>query len=226
MHVLVVQPDRSAAAFLIQGLGRHGYEARSVDTGREALKAHQDADLVLLDLELPDVDGLEVCRSIRATGDTPIITLTSGRTELDKVLCFQAGSDDCLAKPYGFRELLARMQAVLRRVRRPAVSRQEWTVLSGSLQIDPRARQVWIADQAVELTRKEFDLLHLLASQPGAVFSRRELMSQVWQEDWMTSGRTIDTHVSTLRGKLGDVNWIVTVRGIGYRFAHAYEVSR
>jgi DNA-binding response OmpR family regulator len=185
-----------------------------------ALNAYQEAELILLDLELPDLDGLEVCRTIRKTGDIPIIMLTPGDTEFDKVLCLHAGADDCLVKPYGLHELLARMQAVLRRVRN-AACRPQGTLVNGPLQIDPSTRQVLASGQTLSLTRKEFDLLHLLASQPGVVFSRKEIMSQIWGDAW-GSGRTVDTHVSTLRNKLGDNNWILTMRGVGYRFAQPH----
>ncbi|MFE0801597.1 response regulator transcription factor [Streptomyces sp. NPDC058834] len=213
VQVLVVENEKRAADALVQALRRHGYLARSVDTGAMALQALQGIDMVLLGLDLPDLDGLEVCRRIRAASDVPIITVTARGAELDRVLGLQAGSDDYVVRPYGFRELLARMEAVLRRVRPQRHAAQ--VITYGPLRIDPGTRETLLDGKRVELTPKEFDLLHLLASQPGVTLSRRELMSQVWDDDW-SHGRTIDTHVSTLRSKLGSSSWIVTVRGVGF----------
>jgi len=219
VRVLVIENDRVDAESLVNGMSRHGYEVSVVGTGAAGLKAFHQAEFVLLDLELPDIDGLEVCRSIRAAGDLPVIAVTRRDTELDRVLGLQAGADDYLVKPYGFRELLARMDAVLRRVRpTPAVPKQ---VSRGRLRIDGHAREVRLGDERVAVTRKEFDLLYLLASQPDKVVSRKQLMSRVWAETWMESARTIDTHVSSLRNKLGSRDWIITVRGVGFRMGCA-----
>ncbi|MFI2778809.1 response regulator transcription factor [Streptomyces sp. ALB3] len=218
LRVLVVENDTRSADALIKGLVRQGCVTRSVATGAQALRGHHDSDLILLDLDLPDLDGLEVCRGIRAVSDIPIIAVTARDSELDRVLGLQAGSDDYLVKPYGFRELLARMEAVMRRVRsRPAVAR---VISQGPLRIDADARVATLDGVPVDLTRKEFDLLHLLASQPGTVIPRRQIMAQVWGEAWTRQGRTVDTHVSTLRGKLGSSKWITTVRGVGFRLGH------
>ncbi|MFE9769603.1 response regulator transcription factor [Streptomyces sp. NPDC005808] len=218
LRVLVVENETRAADTLVQGLLRQGYHAESVATGGHALQAHHQVDLVLLDVDLPDLDGLEVCRGIRAVSDTPIIAVTARGSELDRVLGLQAGADDYLVKPYGFRELLARIEAVMRRARpRQAASR---TIDHGLLRIDATTREISIGGRSIELTRKEFDLLHLLASQPGTVISRRQLMAQVWDDTWSHRGRTIDTHVSSLRGKLGSSSWVITVRGVGFRLGH------
>ncbi|QKW20263.1 response regulator transcription factor [Kitasatospora sp. NA04385] len=217
LRVLVVEGDAHAAAPLLRALARQGYAAHGVTTGAEALRAHPDADLVLLDLDLPDLDGLEVCRGIRAVADTPIITVTARGSELDRVLGLQAGSDDYLVKPYGFRELLARMEAVLRRTRTRPPARP--VLVHGPLRIDAGARLTTLHGTPVDLTRKEFDLLHLLAAHPGTVLPRRQIMARVWADTWSPRGRTVDTHVSTLRAKLGP-GWIVTVRGIGFRLGH------
>ncbi|BFP53200.1 response regulator transcription factor [Streptomyces sp. CMC78] len=218
LRVLVVESDARSAEALLKGLVRQGCTTRSVATGAHALRAHHDADLVLLDLDLPDLDGLEVCRGIRAISDIPIIAVTARDSELDRVLGLQAGSDDYLVKPYGFRELLARMEAVMRRVRsRPTAAR---VIDHGLLRIDADARVATLGGGPVDLTRKEFDLLYLLASQPGTVVPRRQIMAQVWGDAWTPQGRTVDTHVSTLRGKLGSSKWITTVRGVGFRLGH------
>jgi DNA-binding response OmpR family regulator len=211
----VVQEDTAAAEFLAHGLRRHGYDADSVDTGAHALETYHRADLVLLDLELPDLDGLEVCRGIRAVCDTPIIAVTARGTELDRILGLQAGSDDYLVKPYGFRELMARIEAVMRRARpEPQAVR---TISHGSLHLNSGTREVRLDGELINVTRKEFDLLHLLASQPETVFSRKQIMLRVWDTDWSKFSRTIDTHVSSLRNKLGASTWIITVRGVGFR---------
>ncbi|MFE9409397.1 response regulator transcription factor [Streptomyces sp. NPDC006704] len=214
LRILVVESAEPVAHALVQDLIRHGYRAEAVTTGSQALQTHRRADLVLLDLDLPDLDGLEVCRGIRATSDTPVIALTERGTELDRVLGLQAGSDDYLVKPYGFHELLARITAVMRRVRpAPAVR----TIERGPLRIDTETRKVTLHGLPVDLTRKEYDLLHLLAAQSAAIVTRRQLMALVWADSDAPGGRTIDTHVSSVRSKLGSSNWIVTVRGVGFR---------
>lgn len=219
LRILVAEPDPASAEPLITGLRRHGHRAEVVRTGDKALAEHQSADLVLLDLELPDVDGLDVCRGIRAVSDVPIITITARAEEIDCVLGLQAGSDDYLVKPYGFRELMARIDAVMRRVR-PAAARDR-VIAHGSLRIDAGCREVRLGERVVSLTRKEFDLLLLLASQPANVVSRQQIMAQIWQDVWTESTRTIDTHVSSLRSKLGSGSWIVTVRGVGFQLGSA-----
>ncbi|APE24768.1 DNA-binding response regulator [Streptomyces venezuelae] len=213
-RVLVVESCGKEGEGLVQGLRRHGHEVDRVETGGAALQAYEEADLVLIDLELPDLDGLEVCRGIRSAGDVPVIAVTSRGSELDRVLGLQAGADDYLVKPYGFRELMARMEAVMRRARpRPSTAR---TITRGPLHIDAAARQVTLDGQDVDLTRKEFDLLYLLASHPDTVIPRKQLMQQVWGDSW--SRRTVDTHVSSLRNKLGASDWVITIRGVGFRF--------
>ncbi|MDA5146631.1 response regulator transcription factor [Streptomyces sp. AD681] len=218
LRLLVVENEARAADLLVQGLRRHGYAAESVSTGAEALRTYQGSDLVLLDVDLPDLDGLEVCRSLRATSEMPIIAVTARDSELDRVLGLQAGADDYMSKPYGFRELLARIEAVMRRVRPKQPAEQVLT--HGPLRIDARLREIWLDGRSVGVTRKEFDLLYLLAAQPGKVVSRRQLMTQVWEDSWSRPGRTIDTHVSSLRSKLGSSTWIITVRGVGFRLGH------
>ncbi|BDH13446.1 response regulator transcription factor [Streptomyces hygroscopicus] len=211
--MLVVESNAGAAESLVHSLRRHGHSTSSVDTGGQAFEAYMHADLVLIDLELPDLDGLEVCRQMRAVSAVPIIVVTARATELDRVLGLQAGADDYLAKPYGLRELLARMDAVMRRAKpqQPPAS----TLTRGPLCIDARTREVWVDDRLVDTTRKEFDLLYLLASRPGEVIARQQVVQEVWGNSW--SRRTLDTHVSSLRGKLGSSDWIITVRGVGFR---------
>jgi DNA-binding response OmpR family regulator len=212
-RVLVVEHDVGDAEVLAGDLRRQGHKVSKVGTGGEALRVFPDADLVLIDLDLPDLDGLEVCRSIRTVGDTPVIAVTNRGSELDRVLGLHAGADDYLVKPYGFRELMARMEAVMRRIRpRPKVAD---VIVHGRLRIDAASRQVTVDGRRVNLTRKEFHLLHLLASHAGSVLPRKQIMAQVWGDSW--SRRTLDTHVSSLRSKLGGSDWIITVRGVGFR---------
>ncbi|WP_308377828.1 response regulator transcription factor [Streptomyces sp. ISL-98] len=216
-RVLVVESDAEDAELLVRGLQRHSHDVQRVDSGMAALRALEGVDLVLLDLELPDLDGLEVCRRVRSAGSVPVIAVTSRGTELDRVLGLQAGADDYLVKPYGFRELLARMDAVMRRVQ---VQSPAAPVIShGALSIDAAARRVSLDGRRIEVTRKEFDLLHLLASHPDTVVPRKRIMQQVWGDVW--SRRTIDTHVSSLRNKLGASDWIITVRGVGFQLGRA-----
>lgn len=215
-RILVVESATEEADLLISGLRRHGHQVVGVTTGCEAFQAYADVDLVLMDLELSDLDGLEVCRTIRSVCNVPLIVFTSRGTELDCVLGLQAGADDCITRPYGIRELMARIEAVMRRSRPWHFSAGE--VLCGALRIDPGSREVSVDGRSVVLTRKEFDLLHLLASQPGTVIPRKRLLQQVWGDSW--SQRTVDTHVSRLRSKLGASGWIVTVRGVGFKLGY------
>ncbi|MEU9276184.1 response regulator transcription factor [Streptomyces sp. NPDC048342] len=214
VNVLVVDEHTAVAESTVHDLRRQGYDAQSVGTGTAALKLHLAADLVLLGLELPDIDGLEVCRTIRSVSDTPIISVTGRDTELDRVLALQAGSDDCVPRSCGSREVMARIQAVMRRARPRSAGARTLTV--DGLRIDGGSREVRLHGGTVDVTAKEFDLLYLLASCPATVVSRREIMTQIWESDRVASSRTLDTHVSSLRAKLGG-DWIVTVRGVGYR---------
>ncbi|MFF3249352.1 response regulator transcription factor [Streptomyces sp. NPDC002870] len=217
-RVLVVENNASDAEALVTGLQRHGHDVRSVATGDAALEAYKDVDLVLLDLELPDLDGLEVCRGIRAACDVPMIAVTARGSEVDRVLGLQAGADDYLVKPYGFRELMARMDAVMRRAV-PAAPEVPKVVSHGRLWIDACSREVRVDGRRIVVTRKEFDLLYLLASHPDTVLPRKRLMQEVWGDSW--SRRTVDTHVSSLRAKLGASDWVITVRGVGFRLGRA-----
>ncbi|WP_246113425.1 response regulator transcription factor [Streptomyces montanus] len=215
--VLIADSDRAEAQSLALGLRRHGHTVDVVQTGAAALQAYGSADLVILDLELPDMDGLEVCRKIRSACAVPIIAVTARSSELDCVLGLQAGADHYLPKPYGFRELVARTEAVMRRARpKPPAPR---AISRGPLRIDAARREVSLEGRRIEVTPKEFDLLYLLASNPDAIVPRHQLIQQVWGNSW--SRRTVDTHVSSLRGKLGAGDWIITIRGVGFRLGRA-----
>ncbi len=215
MRVLLVEDDEPIAESLRRGLSRYGFEVHWVRTGTEGLEA-QPADfaLVLVDLGLPDMDGLDVCRELRARGDVPIIVISARSDEVDRVVGLEIGADDYVTKPFGVREVVARMRAVLRRVQ-PA--RSESAQEYGRLRIDRRGRRVHLDGAEVELTPKEFDLLVFLAEEPGAVFTREQIMEAVWDENWFGPTKTLDVHVGVLRRKLGDAASLETVRGVGFR---------
>jgi DNA-binding response OmpR family regulator len=215
MRVLIVEDDDAIAEPLEKGLRREGFEPLRVRNGADAL-AEDRYDLVLLDLGLPDLDGLEVCRRLRARSQVPIIVVTARGEEVDRVMGLELGADDYLIKPFGFRELVARIRAVSRRT---GGGEQDVTTTVGDLVIDRRVRKVTVADQEVELTRKEFDLLAFLASDPGATFSRLDILQTVWDEHWYGTSKTLDVHIASLRRKLERPDLVETVRGVGYRLA-------
>lgn len=221
-QVLVVEQDHSAAAAMVGELRRQGFTARSVSTGERALRVYGDVDLVLFSLELPDIDGLELCRSLRSGGDTALIAVTDADAELERVLVLHAGADDCVVKTWGFREVGARIEAVLRRVQPRQVLPA--AISLRHLHIDPHLREVRLRDRLVGVTSKEFELLYTLAATPETVVTRKELMARVWGSNWGHTSRTIDTHVSSLRAKLGSSDWILTVRGVGYRMGYAWRM--
>ncbi len=213
MRVLLVEDDEAIALPLIEGLERHGLEVSHVSTGADALAA-DPLDLVLLDLGLPDVDGLEVCRALRARSSVPIIVVSARGEETERVVGLEVGADDYLVKPFGVRELVARIRAVSRRSSTAVPGGPQ---VIGDLSIDRRTRRVAIADVEVALAPKEFDLLALLAEDPGAVVTRHDILSEVWDPHWYGPTRTLDVHVAALRKKLGSAEWIETVRSVGYR---------
>jgi len=214
MEILLVEDDDSIAEPLAAGLARSGYEVRRAASGAAALAA-PPADFVLLDLGLPDRDGADVCRELRARSDVPIIVVTARSEEVDRVVLLELGADDYVVKPFGLRELVARIRAVARRTqgRSDAEGPQE---IDG-LAVDLRTRRVTIDGVEVALTPKEFDLLALLASDPGAVFRREEILESVWDPHWYGPTKTLDVHVAALRKKLCDPAWIETIRGVGFR---------
>ncbi|MFF7888969.1 response regulator transcription factor [Streptomyces sp. NPDC007896] len=223
MRILLVEAEKHEAMTLTRHLERYGHEVTTVNSGTTALESHQQADFILLDLDLPDIDGLMVCRSLSETAGIPLIAFTGGGTELDRVLGLRAGADDCLDKPYEIRELAARMEAVMRRwePRSPAPA-PKTTVSVGPLRIDAASREVQLHERRVTLTRKEFDLLYYLARHSEMVVTRQRLMAEVWEIPMVQvlgsqASRTVDTHVNSLRNKLGRSSWIVTVRGVGFR---------
>ena len=214
MHVLVVEDDDAIAEPLVEGLSRQGFTVSRVATGAAALEA-DGAQVVLLDLGLPDLDGYEVCRRLRARSDVPILVISARGDEVDRVVGLELGADDYLVKPFGFRELVARIRAVTRRTSSVGDGVRPQQI--GSLEIDRRRRRVHVDDEEVALTPKEFDLLACLADEPGTVFTRERLLSDVWDPHWYGPTRTLDVHVASLRKKLGDPRWVETVRGVGFR---------
>jgi DNA-binding response OmpR family regulator len=297
VRVLLIEDDETIAEPLAEGLRNFGLTVVHVATGAEGLRGPH-GDVVLLDLGLPDMDGIDVCRGIRQTSEVPIIILSARGEEADRVLGLELGADDYLAKPFSLRELVARVRAVTRRVRRPdpvqahesyaytgasyataqepavayeapvyvpptppptsyeayesfdsyashnshashashasyasyvpqdaphapepAPATSVPTPAPGPLVVDRRTRQVWVGEVPVALTPKEFELLALLSEDPGAVYSRRDILTRVWDTHYQGPTKTLDVHVATLRRKLGDPAWIQTLRGVGFRLA-------
>ncbi|WP_425246131.1 response regulator transcription factor [Streptomyces sp. NEAU-NA10] len=288
VRVLLIEDDQTIAEPLVEGLGHFGLAVHHVRTGNEGLRGPY-GDVVLLDLGLPDVDGIDVCRGIRQASDVPIIILSARGEEADRVLGLELGADDYLAKPFSMRELVARVRAVTRRTQRgagagageygggepaggeafagggsgggastapfspapsttPSFTPAPFTTapaaaapappasaapfdpvppppeaaegaVVGPLVVDRRTRQVWVGEEAVVLTPKEFELLALLTEDPGAVYSRQQILDRVWDPHYQGPTKTLDVHVATLRRKLGDPAWIQTLRGVGFRLA-------
>ena len=214
MRLLVVEDDDAIAAPLVEGLRRAGYSVERASTGAEALARVADADLMLLDLGLPDLDGSEVCRQVRKSSAVPIIVVSARGDESDRVLGLELGADDYLVKPFSLRELVARVRAVSRRATTDA---EQPAQRVGAVEIDRRTRRVTVDEREVALTPKEFDLLSLLGQDPGAVVSREQIMDEVWDPHWYGPTRTLDVHVASLRKKLGDPGLIETVRTVGFR---------
>ena len=253
MRVLIVEDDDAIATPLAKGLDREGFDVDRVETGARALErvTEERFDVVLLDLGLPDRDGFDVCREVRSRSTVPIIVVTARSEEVDRVVGLELGADDYIVKPFGFRELVARMRAVARRrggtngTDAGAGTGADVIVAArgghggdgdhapqvvesslGTLVIDRRTRRVGVDDQPVTLTPKEFDLLSFLADDAGAVRLRQQLLENVWDPHWYGPTKTLDVHVASLRKKLGDAAWIETVRGVGFRLRVGDEERR
>ncbi|GHD22803.1 hypothetical protein GCM10010313_58020 [Streptomyces violarus] len=270
IRVLLIEDDETIAEPLTEGLGHFGLTVDHVATGTDGLRGPYN-DVVLLDLGLPDMDGIDVCRGIRQVSDVPIVILSARGEEADRVLGLELGADDYLAKPFSVRELVARVRAVTRRTQRthqafseapgtpgapdthpqqqqpqpsydptppppppyepaPAMSYEAPAATSydpapdpphdpGPLVVDRRTRQVWVGEVPVLLTPKEFDLLALLSEDPGAVYSRQQILDRVWDPHYDGPTKTLDVHVAALRRKLGHPAWIRTLRGVGFRLS-------
>jgi DNA-binding response OmpR family regulator len=209
--VLVVEDDWGIASQLVRGLSRGGYDVTHVTTGEDAL-SQLAPDVVVLDLGLPDSDGVDICRKLRERSGVAIIVVTARGEEPERVLALDAGADDYLVKPFGLAELLARIRAVLRRVHPGGEQLRH-----GPLVVDLRTRRVTVSGQEVALTPKEFDILECLATDPGRVVTRQEILESAWDAHWYGPTKVLDVHVAALRRKLGVPGLIETVYGRGFR---------
>jgi DNA-binding response OmpR family regulator len=223
-HILVIEDERQLAELISRQLTAAGHSVRVAEDGVTALEMleRSPADLVILDWMLPRLDGLEVCRRIRAHSITPILMLTARAEESDRVLGLEVGADDYLTKPFSMPELLARARALLRRVelmRRQTDGPAEGAVIAGDLRIDLDGRVAAIGDETLDLTPKEFDLLTMMAGHPGRAYSREYLLQTIWGSEYIGFDRTVDSHVVRLRKKLGPLgDRVTTVWGIGYKW--------
>ncbi|MCJ7795893.1 MAG: response regulator transcription factor [Thermoleophilia bacterium] len=228
VRILVVDDDDNVRRLVSAYLEREGYYVIQAADGAAALRAVEVSapDLVVLDLMLPGIGGLQVARRISAARELPILMLTARGDEDDVLRGFEAGADDYLVKPFSPRVLVARVRAILRRVGLEGEER-EGAVQQGGLWLDPRTREVTVDATPVDLTALEFDLLRALVDHPGWVYSREQLLEQVWGYDYLGDSRVIDVHVANLRKKLGDdpadPRFIRTVRGVGYKFLQTAE---
>jgi DNA-binding response OmpR family regulator len=225
--VLVVEDETSIASFVALYLKNAGYRVQTAGTGQDALDAlnRDRPDLVVLDLLLPDIDGIEVCRRIRRASDLPILMLTARDEDVDKIIGLEVGADDYLTKPFNPRELVARVKSILRRAVPERREPQERQLKHGSLDIDAGRREVRVDGKEVQLAPKEFDLLWELLDHRGLVLTRDQLLERVWGYTFAGDTRTVDVHVRQLRRKLGDASPIVTVWGVGYKVAPARDAA-
>jgi DNA-binding response OmpR family regulator len=222
VRVLLVEDDEPVAESLRRGLLRYGFEVDWVTTGQEALTAagapRDPYDVVLLDLGLPDTDGLDVCKALRAGSDVPIIVISARSEETDRVVGLELGADDYVSKPFGVREVIARIRAVMRRMQPRTPSQESGADRYGSrLTIDRKAARVHLDGEEVALAPKEYDLLAFLTEEPGALMSREQIMEAVWDANWFGPTKTLDVHVAALRRKLVGAITIEAVRGVGFR---------
>lgn len=224
MQILVVDDEASIRELLAFNLKKNGYHVETAADGRDALAKAPKADLVLLDIMLPEIDGFEVCRRLKSSPQTsgiPIIMLTAKAEEIDRVLGLEMGADDYVVKPFSMRELIARVKAVLRRSHKDGKAKEDVLTI-GPLRIDFSSYQVCLHDEPVALTPKEYELLKLLVTNPGRAFSRDELLERIWGYEYYGDTRTVDVHIRHLRAKLAAAlevsDAIETIRGVGYRF--------
>src|SRR4051794_21315975 len=220
--VLVVEDETSIASFVALYLKNAGYRVQTAGTGQDALDAltHERPDLIVLDLMLPDIDGVEICRRIRKGSDVPILMLTARDEDVDKIIGLEVGADDYLTKPFNPRELVARVKSVLRRSTADRRIDQGDELRHGELVINAGRREVLVGEDEIQLAPKEFDLLWELLDHRGIVLTRDQLLERVWGYTFAGDTRTVDVHVRQLRRKLGDASPIVTVWGVGYKVAH------
>jgi two-component system response regulator RegX3 len=215
VHVLVIEDDEPIASALVSGLQREGFAAESAGSAAEALNA-LPADFILLDLGLPDRDGIELFRNLRAVSAAPIIMVTARGEEEDRIAGLDLGADDYVVKPFGVRELVARINAVMRRSGQKDAETIPVQAIDG-VEIDRRVREVRVEGDLVALTPKEYGILEFLARDPGAVITRQELLDGVWGPHWFGTTKMMDVHVASLRRKLGSPDLIETYRGVGFK---------
>jgi len=226
--ILVVEDEGSIASFVSLYLKNAGYTVRTAANGSEALSqvAAQMPNLIVLDLMLPDIDGIEVCKRIRQTSDVPILMLTARDEDVDKIIGLEVGADDYLTKPFNPRELVARVKSILRRAAPERRERESEFIEHGDLRIDAGRREVHVGDEEIQLAPKEFDLLWELLDHRGLVLTRDQLLERVWGYTFAGDTRTVDVHVRQLRRKLGDASPIVTVWGVGYKVSPAKDAAK
>ena len=223
--MLLVEDEQSITGPLAEALGREGFRAVVAPSAAEALElaGRLSPDVVLLDVMLPDGSGFDVCRALRRDSAVPIIMLTARGDEADRVVGLELGADDYVVKLFSARELVARIRAVLRRTTAVEERPADGPLTVGDVRLDPSTRSVTRAERPIELTRKEFDLLHVLMGSAGALVTRERLIDEVWDVNWFGSTKTLDVHVSGLRKKLdddpGSPRYLHTIRGVGFRFA-------
>ena len=217
--VLVVEDEASIASFVSLYLKNAGYAVKTAATGSEALSqvAAQTPALIVLDLMLPDIDGIEICKRIRQRSDVPILMLTARDEDVDKIIGLEVGADDYLTKPFNPRELVARVKSILRRSTPDRRELESETIDHGDLHVDAGRREVRVGDEEIQLAPKEFDLLWELLDHRGLVLTRDQLLERVWGYTFAGDTRTVDVHVRQLRRKLGEASPIVTVWGVGYK---------
>jgi DNA-binding response OmpR family regulator len=225
--VLVVEDETSIASFVALYLKNAGYRVQTAGTGQDALDAlsRERPDLIVLDLMLPDIDGIEVCRRVRRGSDIPILMLTARDEDVDKIIGLEVGADDYLTKPFNPRELVARVKSILRRAVPERREPQERQLKHGLLEIDAGRREVHVDGKEIQLAPKEFDLLWELLDHRGLVLTRDQLLERVWGYTFAGDTRTVDVHVRQLRRKLGEASPIVTVWGVGYKVAPARDAA-
>ncbi len=218
--MLLIEDDPAVAAGIVDALTGAGHEVRHEGTGSAGLEAARAAapDLVVLDLGLPDMDGTDVCRGIRTFSTVPIIVVSARSEEIDRVLALEMGADDFLVKPFGIRELIARIRAVTRRTSTDAAPAAAIERRLGPLVIDLRGQRITLDGEPVHLTTTEYQILMYLSEEPGAVRPRSDILRSVWKTEWFGATKTLDAHVAALRKKLGSPDWIESVRAVGFRF--------
>jgi DNA-binding response OmpR family regulator len=223
--VLVVEDEASIASFVALYLKNAGYDVATVANGAEALAAveRDHPSLIVLDLMLPDIDGIEICRRVRQKSDIPILMLTARDEDVDKIIGLEVGADDYMTKPFNPRELVARVKSILRRAAPERKERESEVIQHGDLVVDAGRREVKVGNQEIQLAPKEFDLLWELLDHRGLVLTRDQLLERVWGYTFAGDTRTVDVHVRQLRRKLGDASPIVTVWGVGYKVGPARD---